>query len=325
MKRIQIVPFEEQYIEACARIGVQAWEGVHEAYIACIGEDIHEAAMGSWRQAKELSVQALQAGSGLVALLDGKAAGYISFKAKGITGKITDCAVAPELWNGGIGDRLFKAALDALRGAGCKYAAAEPGLEDYFAAARRLCRKNGFEKDLPSITYYQTLDPEMEPYATQSDTVQVVPCEEKHLEDCARITLTAWNIIHDSYISCIGEKMHNEVFAGWQESTVNSTKNQQMSGNGYVALVDGKVAGFASYRTDGKLGVVSRNAVDPAFRGRGIAKLLYGTLINCMIADGYRYAKVHTGLDEGHTGARKAYGKVGFERNLQASCYYREL
>jgi GNAT superfamily N-acetyltransferase len=73
------------------------------------------------------------------------------------------------------------------------------------------------------------------------------------------------------------------------------------------------------------MGVVSRNAVDPAYRGRGIAKLLYGTLINGMIAAGHHYARVHTGLDDGHAGARKAYGKVGFQLNLPTAVYYKEL
>ena len=122
-----------------------------------------------------------------------------------------------------------------------------------------------------------------------------------------------------------GKEMHDQIHAGWEEQLVKNLAAAQMAGRGYVAIVDGKVAGFAAYRLDGKMGVVARNAVDPVYRGRGIAKLMYGKLINGMIAEGYQYARVHTGLDEGHTGARRAYGKVGFQRNLPSTVYYREL
>ena len=322
---MQIVPAEEKYLDDCIRIAIRAWESVHQSYAACIGQDLHEAVMGDWREKKEESIRAEWAGGAFVALVDDKVAGYVIYKTTGISGSIRDNAVDPDYWGQGINTKLVEAALDAMRSAGCKYATVGVGLDDGQAAARNSYAKLGFDRELPSIMYYQELDPDMEPYATSSDTVQVIPCEEKHLDDCVRIALIAWDIIHNVYIQHLGQKMHDELHVGWQERLARDVSAAQMCGRGYVAIVDGKVAGFAAYRVDGNVGVISRNAVDPAYRGRGIAKLMYGKLINGMIAEGCRYAKVHTGLDDGHAGARKAYGKAGFQLNLPSVVYHREL
>ena len=99
----------------------------------------------------------------------------------------------------------------------------------------------------------------------------------------------------------------------------------QRTGNTYVAIVDGKVAGFAAYRVDGDMGVLSRNAVDPEYRGRGIAKLMYGLCMNKIREAGCTWATVHTGLDDGHAGARRAYSKVGFQLNMPYTRFYMEL
>lgn len=322
---IKIVPAQEKHIDDCVRIGIRAWESVHESYAKCIGSDLHEELMGDWRIKKGESIRTEWTNGAFVALLDGCVTGYMLYRTTGIHGQIRDNAVDPDFWGQGINTKLGETVLDAMRSAGCKYASVSVGLDDGQARALHSYTKLGFDRQLPNIMYYQRLDPDMEPYATSSDTVQVIPCEEKHLEDCTRIALTAWNIIHNVYIQHMGQKMHDELNAGWQERLVADVRAGQMRGRGYVAIVDGKVAGFAAYRADEKVGVVSRNAVDPAYRGRGIAKLMYGKLINGMITEGCRYARVHTGLDDGHTGARKAYGKAGFQLNLPSTVYYREL
>ena len=322
---IIIVPAEEKYIDNCIRVGIRAWEAVHKFYAACIGEDLHEELFGSWQETKTESIRQTWADGAFVALADDRVVGYVIYKINNILGKIQDNAVDPDFWGQGINTKLGEAALDAMRSAGCKYAAADIKLGEGGVQARRSYGKLGFERNLPAIMYYQRLDPDMQPYATCSDMVQVIPCEEKHLDDCVRIAQTAWDIIHNIYIQHLGKKMHDELNAGWQESLTKDILAAQMGGRGYVAIVDGKVAGFAAYRLDGNRGHIGRNAVDPAYRGRGIAKLLYGQLINGMIAEGCRYTIVHTGLDDGHAGARKAYGKVGFQLNLSSAVYYREL
>lgn len=325
-EEIRIVPTEEQYVEACADIAVRAWKPIYESFKNSVGEKIYNELWAEWPKKKVEYTREMHAtGNAFVALQGDRVVGYVSYLLKGNVGQIVGNAVDPDMHGHGISKLLYTAALNKFREEGCKYARVNTGLDDSHAPARRAYNKVGFEKNLPSIMYYQELDLDAEPYPTSSDTVQVIPCEEQHLDDCARITLTAWSIIHESYKKCIGEKMHDDLYAGWEESTVNAVLAAQRSGRGYVAIVDGKVAGFAAYRTTGKFGVIGRNAVDPAYRGRGIAKLMYGMLINKMREEGCLYAQVHTGLDEGHTGARKAYGKIGFERNLPEISYFMEL
>ena len=71
-------------------------------------------------------------------------------------------------------------------------------------------------------------------------------------------------------------------------------------------------------------GVISQNNLG-VFSSTYFICYALGQLINGMIAEGCRYTIVHTGLDDGHAGARKAYGKVGFQLNLSSAVYYREL
>ena len=325
-EEIRIVPTEAKYVEDCARIAMRAWEPIHESYKKCLGADLHDELMPTWREDKARATRNIHGtGNAFVALMGDEVVGYCSYGIDGILGEIKGNSVNPDLRGRGIANKLYNAVLDKFRAEGCKYATVHTGLDEGHGPARRAYNKVGFELNLPSVIYYQRLDPNMQPYATSSDTVQVVPAQEAHVADCKRIALTAWNIIHDSYRNCIGREMHDELLAGWEERLEDAIVDRMRSGQGYVALVDGKVAGFASYRADGKMGIVGYNAVDPEYRGRSIAKLLYGMLINRMVEEGCVYARVHTGLDDGHASARRAYNKVGFELNLPSIRYYQKL
>jgi hypothetical protein len=44
-----------------------------------------------------------------------------------------------------------------------------------------------------------------------------------------------------------------------------------------------------------------------------------------MKEQGVKVATVLTGLDEGHAPARRAYEKIGFEKNLKHITYYKKL
>ena len=56
-----------------------------------------------------------------------------------------------------------------------------------------------------------------------------------------------------------------------------------------------------------------------------IAPQMYNFVLEKMREEGMLYAKVHTGLDDGHIPARRAYQKVGFEKNLPSVDYYMKL
>ena len=92
-----------------------------------------------------------------------------------------------------------------------------------------------------------------------------------------------------------------------------------------MALDGENVVGYTGYAINGIVGAIGENAIDPEYRGRGIAKLMYGLCMNKIREAGCTWATVHTGLDDGHAGARRAYNKVGFEKNLPYTRYYMTL
>lgn len=101
---------------------------------------------------------------------------------------------------------------------------------------------------------------------------------------------------------------------------------QQRGENAFVALVDGKVAGFIAFRVDGnKVGEILNNAVDSAYRGIGIGGQMYQFAFEQMKKQGALYVTVTTGGDDGHAPARKAYEKAGFTHSRPSCTYYRKL
>lgn len=157
--------------------------------------------------------------------------------------------------------------------------------------------------------------------------ITIVPAKSEHLESAERIAVAAWTKIHKSYKECIGEKMHDDIFKGWENDKINSVKAGLMSGKGYVALAGAEVAGFISYRVDKEkcVGEIMANAVDDKFRGMGIGPQMYDFVLSKMREEGMKYVTVSTGLDDGHAPARKAYEKMGFKKNLPSIKYYMEL
>ena len=156
--------------------------------------------------------------------------------------------------------------------------------------------------------------------------VRIIPFEEKHWEDCVRIAIQAWTGIHESDANRLGQDLHDDIMKDWQQPKLDEIGRKLRSGRGYVAVIDNSVVGFISYVVvDNKIGVIGGNAVDAAYRGRGIANVMYNHVLDKMKQDGAKIAKVSTGLDDGHAGARRAYEKVGFEKNLPKIEYYKYL
>ena len=324
--QVKIVPVEEGHIAQCVCIALKAGALLHAAFKNRLGAELDEKLHSAWREdAAVAAIRGLKTGNAFVALDGERTVGYACYDIRGIVGVIGENAVDPDYQDKGVAEKLYEAVLEVVRKAGCRYANVKTDLDESNAPTLDALKRLGFEKQQPGVRYYQMLDLEAEPYETQSEQVQVVPCEEKHVEDCVRIALIAWSAIHQSYKNCIGEKTHDDLMTGWEISLEKDVRKMCTEGKCYAALVDGKVAGFAAYRVNGDMGVLSRNAVDPQFRGRGIAKLMYGLCMNRIREAGCTWATVHTGLDDGHAGARRAYSKVGFEKNLPYTRFYMAL
>lgn len=150
--------------------------------------------------------------------------------------------------------------------------------------------------------------------ATEADTDAVL-----------NIACRCWEIIYDGYRNILGDELFDGVYDKPLEVKMQCVRQEVMEDRTFVAELDGVVCGFASYRVDGSIGVVGHNAVLPEYKGRGIAGKLYDKVFEMFYAHGCTIATVHTGLDDGHAPARRAYQKMGFEVGLPSIQYYKKL
>jgi ribosomal protein S18 acetylase RimI-like enzyme len=157
--------------------------------------------------------------------------------------------------------------------------------------------------------------------------IEIVPCKEEYIDAVVDISHTSWQPIFAHYLETLGEKMFNDLHGDWKETKRRSVTNGMKSGRGFVALVDGQVAGFIWYGIvpERKIGYIQDNAVNPKFRGLGIAPKMYDFVLNKMREEGMLYAGVTTGLDDAHAPARRAYEKVGFGSPIESVRYHIEL
>ncbi len=159
------------------------------------------------------------------------------------------------------------------------------------------------------------------------DTIKIIPAEERHLAEVADIAIAAWTPIREEFKRLLGDEIYLSQFTDWQQKKVASVSKQLLGGRGYVAVADGKVLGFISYciYDDTKTGEILANAVSTDARGMGIGSLMYSFVQEKMRTEGAEFVTVHTGLDDAHAPARRAYEKAGFEISLPSVQYYKKL
>ena len=160
-----------------------------------------------------------------------------------------------------------------------------------------------------------------------SNEVKIVPAKEEHLQAAGDIAIAAWTPIRAVFRERMGDELYESQFAGWQEAKRKGVEMGLRSGRGYVAMIGDRVVGFISYAVneETKTGEICGNAVDPEIRGMGIGPKMYAFVQEKLREEGMIYATVNTGLDDGHTPARRAYEKAGFEKNLPSVRYFKKL
>ena len=159
------------------------------------------------------------------------------------------------------------------------------------------------------------------------EEVRIIPATEEYIEAACDIAIKAWTPIREVFKRDLGDELYDAHFTGWQQSKRDGVAALLRSGRGYVAMVEDRVVGFVSYQVNplARSGEISGNAVDPECRGMGIGPKMYEFVLEKMKEEGMLYATVNTGLDDGHAPARRAYQKVGFEKNLPSVRYYKKL
>ncbi len=331
--------------ERIGEIFDQNWTAINLNYKSLIGDELYDIYYGDLKTRMEGNVKmikerSLQSETCFVTEVDGVVAGFATYRTAEKNGKLIGIVgfngVDGAYKGRGIAGRHYALIFEKMREAGCVAAQVHTGLDNMHAPARRAYEKAGFQKNLPDINYFMMLKPEHAVYNGKptEENIVVRQVNDADKDRIMEIAAQQWTIINANYRDCIGEELFN-IFYGSIEAGINSVQTTLADKlindptRFFVTEVDGVVAGFATYRTvesyGNKCGVVSYNAVDNNFKGRGIAGRQYAEIYGKMMAEGCVAAQVHTGLDEKHAPARRAYEKSGFEKYLPDINYFMML
>ncbi|MFH2067986.1 MAG: GNAT family N-acetyltransferase [Candidatus Omnitrophota bacterium] len=145
---------------------------------------------------------------------------------------------------------------------------------------------------------------------------------EADLDRVSEIVKKIWGMGGDSLLEQRFGIIGNKPWQEWTSADILKYIREKM-GFFLAAELKGKVVGFATYRLDQdrKIGTVGYNGVDPDYGGKGIGTKLVEKTLNRMRKNGIVYARVITGLNEGHKPARKMYEKIGFKPLLETISY----
>jgi len=150
-------------VEAMAETAKAAWRPVYEARRGMVGEEIYETV---WPDALEHKARQVRRACGpesrahvRVAETGGRVAGFVTFytDATSGVGEIGNNAVGPDVQGRGIAGRMYASVLDEMRAMGMTFAKVATGGDDAHLPARRAYEKAGFDRQLPSVTYYRKL------------------------------------------------------------------------------------------------------------------------------------------------------------------------
>jgi RimJ/RimL family protein N-acetyltransferase len=155
------------------------------------------------------------------------------------------------------------------------------------------------------------------------------PAREGDLDVICAIAGRAWARIHDSYRARLGDELHSLLCPEWEREKAAALRRhwERHPAWMWVAEVDDQIQGFFTFSLDPerRIGTIANNAVEPAAQGQGLGTAMYARVLALFREAGMEYARVHTGLDEGHAPARRAYEKAGFDRSIPDVTYYQKL
>ena len=162
------------------------------------------------------------------------------------------------------------------------------------------------------------------------ENIVIRHANEGDIERIVEIAASQWSKIYEGYRELLGEDIYPLWFLSQLERKREVIREVARDGaHCLVAEIEGIAVGFASFKietVDGNtLGILGNNAVDGDYRGRGIGGMLYKRIFAIMKEMGCVGVKVTTGLDDKHAPARRAYEKMGFEKNLPSVTYYKKL
>jgi len=153
---------------------------------------------------------------------------------------------------------------------------------------------------------------------------EFTPFQKKDIVSIGTMVKQIWtmgaNKLREDKYGIIGGK-------SWQDWTWDSIKSSLTERNSFVTKVKGKIAGFCTFTIDEtrKIGIIGYNGVSPEFSGMGIGTFQMEKILNLMRKKMMRIVEVSTGLNEGHSPARRMYEKIGFKEFSKSITYSMKL
>lgn len=157
-----IRPYQPGDLATLVDIANRAWQPIYDMYLETYGERLFSAVIPDRMASKGAQVEAhCQSHPNRVLVCEegGRLVGFVTFRMSeedGI-GEIGNNAVDPDCGLKGIGQQLYKAALDCFREHGLAFAKVGTGLDWAHAPARRAYERAGFDISHQNVTYWQEL------------------------------------------------------------------------------------------------------------------------------------------------------------------------
>ncbi|MBT3578004.1 GNAT family N-acetyltransferase [archaeon] len=151
-------------------------------------------------------------------------------------------------------------------------------------------------------------------------------CKKGDVESVKEIALMAFGENKKVQKKILGNVLFKAFYSDWQKKKNQTIEYLYKSRDCkiYVAEKDNKILGFASFRLNKNKPLTAEiltNAVSPKYQQQGIGSALYKKLISEVKRLGIKYLHVNTDNEN----AKKAYEKVGFVKNIQATNYFMRL
>ena len=155
------------------------------------------------------------------------------------------------------------------------------------------------------------------------------PYRPEDLETIVDIADRAWRPINRAYQEAYGDDLYAILFPNPDTRVGENVKRgiEAHPGRTIVCEEDDRIIGFCNYWIDDekKIGTIGYNAREPECKIKGIGRRMYAWVLEEFRRLGMRYAKVMTGLDDGHAPARRAYERAGFNISHGTVDYYMKL
>ena len=155
--------FKSEDLPLIQSIRKRAFQPIHDSFRRLMGEDVFRLEFSDWDQRQGDYLKSLCATNSpkelYVATEDEAIAGFIglSMDPASRRGEIDLNAVDPEYQGKGLGEFMYRFALQRMREAGIKVVRVSTGADSSHSQARRAYEKAGFGVFIPSITMYQKL------------------------------------------------------------------------------------------------------------------------------------------------------------------------